>query len=55
MGRNGGLEITMEMGPIVQCVGLTKTYGGKIALNQIYLNLERSAEADSWRNFYRRG
>lgn len=31
----------MEMGPIVQCVGLTKTYGGKIALNQIYLNLER--------------
>lgn len=31
----------MEMGPIVQCVGLTKTYGGKPALNQIYLNLER--------------
>ncbi|MBD5475554.1 MAG: ABC transporter ATP-binding protein [Lachnospiraceae bacterium] len=29
------------MAPIVQCVGLTKTYGGKIALNQIYLNLER--------------
>lgn len=27
--------------PIVQCMGLTKTYGGKIALNQIYLNLER--------------
>ena len=31
----------MEMGPIVQCVGLTKSYGGKPALNQIYLNLER--------------
>ena len=27
--------------PIVQCMGLTKTYGGKPALNQIYLNLER--------------
>ena len=27
--------------PIVQCMGLTKTYGGKLALNQIYLNLER--------------
>ena len=35
------MVIKMEMGPIVQCVGLTKTYGGKIALNQIYLNLER--------------
>lgn len=31
----------MNMTPIVQCMGLTKTYGGKIALNQIYLNLER--------------
>ncbi len=31
----------MEMGPVLQCVGLTKTYGGKLALNQIYLNLER--------------
>ena len=31
----------MEMGPIVQCVGLTKSYGGKLALNQVYLNLER--------------
>lgn len=30
-----------DMAPIVQCMGLTKTYGGKIALNQIYLNLER--------------
>lgn len=30
------------MAPIVQCMGLTKTYGRKIALNQIYLNLERS-------------
>lgn len=29
------------MAPIVQCMGLTKTYGGKIALNQIYLNLEQ--------------
>ncbi len=29
------------MAPIVQCMGLTKTYGGRIALNQIYLNLER--------------
>ncbi len=29
------------MVPVVQCMGLTKTYGGKIALNQIYLNLER--------------
>ncbi|MCI9314556.1 MAG: ABC transporter ATP-binding protein [Lachnospiraceae bacterium] len=29
------------MAPIVQCMGLTKTYGGKVALNQIYLNLER--------------
>lgn len=27
--------------PIVQCMGLTKTYGGKLALNQVYLNLER--------------
>ncbi len=27
--------------PIVQCMGLTKTYGGKLALNQICLNLER--------------
>ncbi|MCM1039880.1 MAG: ABC transporter ATP-binding protein [Ruminococcus sp.] len=27
--------------PIVQCMGLSKTYGGKPALNQIYLNLER--------------
>ena len=27
--------------PIVQCRGLTKTYGGKLVLNQIYLNLER--------------
>ena len=35
------MELKMEMGPIVQCVGLTKTYGGKPALNQIYLNLER--------------
>lgn len=26
--------------PIVQCMGLTKTYSGKLALNQIYLNLE---------------
>ena len=26
--------------PIVQCMGLTKTYSGKPALNQIYLNLE---------------
>lgn len=31
----------MEMAPIVQCMGLTKTYGRKIALNQVYLNLER--------------
>ena len=30
-----------NMAPIVQCMGLTKTYGGKVALNQIYLNLER--------------
>ncbi len=30
------------MAPIVQCMGVTKTYGRKIALNQIYLNLERS-------------
>ena len=30
------------MAPIVQCMGLTKTYGRKIALNQIHLNLERS-------------
>ena len=30
------------MAPIVQCMGLTKTYGRKIALNQIYLNMERS-------------
>ena len=29
------------MAPIVQCMGLTKNYGRKIALNQIYLNLER--------------
>lgn len=29
------------MVPIVQCMGLTKTYGGKVALNQIYLNLDR--------------
>lgn len=29
------------MAPIVQCMGLTKSYGRKIALNQIYLNLER--------------
>lgn len=29
------------MTPIVQCMGLTKSYGGKLALNQIYLNLER--------------
>ena len=29
------------MAPIVQCMGLTKTYSGKPALNQIYLNLER--------------
>lgn len=29
------------MAPIVQCMGLTKTYGGKVALNQICLNLER--------------
>ncbi len=29
------------MAPIVQCMGLTKTYGGKVALNQIHLNLER--------------
>lgn len=27
--------------PIVQCMGLSKTYGGKPALNQIFLNLER--------------
>lgn len=26
--------------PIVQCMGLTKTYGGKLALNQINLNLQ---------------
>lgn len=26
--------------PIVQCMGLTKTYGGKLALNQVCLNLE---------------
>ncbi len=31
----------IEMAPIVQCMGLTKTYGGKLALNQIFLNLER--------------
>lgn len=30
-----------KMVPIVQCMGLTKSYGGKLALNQIYLNLER--------------
>ena len=29
------------MGPVVQCMGLTKTYGSTVALNQIYLNLER--------------
>ncbi len=29
------------MEPIVQCMGLTKSYGGKLALNQIFLNLER--------------
>ena len=29
------------MTPIVQCRGLTRTYGRKIALNQINLNLER--------------
>lgn len=29
------------MVPVVQCMGLTKTFGGKIALNQVYLNLER--------------
>lgn len=29
------------MAPIVQCVGLTKNYGRKTALNQIYLNLDR--------------
>ena len=29
------------MAPIVQCMGLTKTYGGKVALNQIHLTLER--------------
>ncbi|MBO5473117.1 MAG: ABC transporter ATP-binding protein [Lachnospiraceae bacterium] len=29
------------MAPIVQCMGLTKTYGGKVALNQINLSLER--------------
>lgn len=29
------------MAPIVQCMGLTKRFGSKIALNQIYLNLER--------------
>ena len=29
------------MAPIVQCMGLTQSYGGKLALNQIYLNLER--------------
>lgn len=29
------------MAPVVQCVGLTKNYGRKIALNQIYLNLDR--------------
>lgn len=29
------------MAPIVQCMGLTKTFGSKTALNQVYLNLER--------------
>ena len=29
------------MAPIVQCMGLTKRFGSKTALNQIYLNLER--------------
>ncbi len=28
------------MMPLVQCMGLTKTYGGKLALNRICLNLE---------------
>lgn len=29
------------MEPIVQCMGLTRTYGSIVALNQIYLTLER--------------
>ena len=29
------------MEPVVQCMGLTRTYGSTVALNQIYLNLER--------------
>lgn len=29
------------MEPIVQCMGLTRTYGSTMALNQIYLTLER--------------
>lgn len=29
------------MAPVLQCMGLTKTYGRKIALNQVFLNLER--------------
>ena len=29
------------MEPIVQCMGLTRTYGSTVALNQIYLTLER--------------
>lgn len=29
------------MTPIIQCMGLTKAYGGKVALNQINLTLER--------------
>lgn len=29
------------MAPIVQCMGLTKRFGSKTALNQVYLNLER--------------
>lgn len=29
------------MAPIVECRGLTKSYGGKLALNHICLNLER--------------
>ncbi len=29
------------MAPIIQCIGLTKKYGRKTALDQLYLNLER--------------
>ena len=29
------------MEPVVQCMGLTRTYGSTVALNQIYLTLER--------------